>query len=104
MIVGKFLFHRWTCPLGWLCLASLGLGSSFAAQSSGSAPFATTQPPLGVSSSNATLSGMVTPNGAATVAWFEWGTSTAYGQATTPAGAGSGTAATRASTNITSLL
>ncbi len=41
----------------------------------------------------ATLSGSVTPNGVATSYYFEFGTSTAYGQQTPPRGAGSGSSA-----------
>ena len=39
---------------------------------------------------NATLQGAVTPNGHATWAWFEWGSTTNYGSATPPQSAGGG--------------
>jgi phosphodiesterase/alkaline phosphatase D-like protein len=42
--------------------------------SAGPAPLATTLPAAPVAADNATLNGLVTPNGAATHAWFEWGT------------------------------
>lgn len=42
--------------------------------SAGPAPLATTLPASLIAADNATLNGSVTPNGAATLAWFEWGT------------------------------
>jgi alpha-tubulin suppressor-like RCC1 family protein len=44
-------------------------------------PFATTHPANAISANGAVLNGMVTPGGIDTVAWFEWGTDTAYGEA-----------------------
>ena len=43
--------------------------------------------------SYALLSGTVQPNGTATSYWFEWGTSTTYGNVTPTTSAGNGTAA-----------
>jgi alpha-tubulin suppressor-like RCC1 family protein len=68
-----------------------------------SAPFATTQPAFGITLTNASLGGMVSPNSVASAAWFEWGTNANYGQVTSPAGAGSGTGVARISTNIAGL-
>jgi hypothetical protein len=45
-------------------------------------PGVTTGPATGLSSSGATLTGIVSTGGAATTWWFEWGGSTAYGQET----------------------
>ena len=45
------------------------------------APTATTNPASGVTSSGATLNGMINPNGNSTHCYFEWGTSTTYGSA-----------------------
>ena len=44
-----------------------------------------------LSTTSATLNGSVNPNGLATTAWFEWGTTTNYGQSTTTTNLGSGT-------------
>jgi len=52
-------------------------------------PFAFTQPAQGVTGTSAQLNGMATPNGFATVAWFEWGTNTLYGNQTAPVNVGS---------------
>jgi chitodextrinase len=38
----------------------------------------------GITSTSAALSGLVNPSGAATTAWFEYGTTTAYGSSTSP--------------------
>lgn len=56
-----------------------------------SAPSATTTPATGISSSGATLNGIVNPNGASTTYHFEWGTSVSYGHSTSSTSAGSGT-------------
>ena len=50
---------------------------------SGLGPFAFTEPATLVTGPSAQLNGMATPNGFPATAWFEWGTSRAYG-ATTP--------------------
>lgn len=44
-----------------------------------------------VSSSSAQLFGTVNPNGLTTTGWFQWGTTTSYGNATTAESLGSGT-------------
>src|SRR5581483_3193311 len=54
-----------------------------------------------ITSTSATLSGSVNPSGASTSAWFEYGTTTAYGTTSTPVNV---TASTTISTPITSLL
>jgi len=48
-----------------------------------SVPSVTTNSASSVSQNSATLNGYVTPNGANTNAWFEWGTSAYYGNTTT---------------------
>ena len=45
-------------------------------------PFAVTEPATAVTTSSATLNGLVYPNGDTGPAWFSWGTSTAYGNQT----------------------
>jgi hypothetical protein len=52
------------------------------------APFAFTQPATAVTGTNAQLNGMATANGLPSTAWFQWGTSTAYGNQTSPVGIG----------------
>jgi hypothetical protein len=57
---------------------------------------------LGVT--NATLNGLANPKGNSTLAWFEWGTSTNYGNVTTPQALGSGTTNTSFSEILTGLV
>jgi subtilisin-like proprotein convertase family protein len=52
------------------------------------APFAFTQPAQAVTGTSAQLNGMATPNGLPSVAWFEWGTNTLYGNQTAPVNVG----------------
>ena len=52
------------------------------------APLATTSASESVGSSQARLAGRVTPNGTASTAWFEWGTTTGYGNTTAPQSGG----------------
>ncbi|MEQ1909377.1 MAG: FG-GAP-like repeat-containing protein [Vicinamibacterales bacterium] len=51
---------------------------SFTTQGGG-APLVTTNPATGITRTTATLNGTVNPNGVSTEAWFEYGTTTAYG-------------------------
>jgi hypothetical protein len=53
-------------------------------------PYAFTQPATSVTGTSAQLNGMATPNGPPSVAWFEWGTSTGYGNQTPPVSVGGG--------------
>ncbi|HVM48450.1 MAG TPA: leucine-rich repeat protein [Candidatus Acidoferrum sp.] len=50
-------------------------------------------PATGVSTNSATLNGTVNPNGWPTTAWFQWGTTTSYGNLTAATDMGSGTTA-----------
>jgi len=55
-------------------------------------PTAVTSSASSISASGARLNGSADPNGASTSAWFQWGTSTGYGNATAPrSNVGSGT-------------
>jgi uncharacterized repeat protein (TIGR03803 family) len=54
-------------------------------------PAVTTLPPTQVTGSNAVLNGTVTIDAVATAAWFQWGTTTNYGNATSPTSLGAGT-------------
>src|SRR6185436_13711696 len=47
-----------------------------------SAPAVTTLAASGVALDGAVLNGLVNPNGQLTLAWFEWGTTTNYGNVT----------------------
>ena len=76
-----------------------GTGSALAA----TAPGATTAPATNVTSTSATLNGLVTPNKSTTTYYFEYGTSTSYGTKTTSATV-AGNAAKTVSSDITGLL
>ena len=57
----------------------------------GSLPIVATLPATAVTATNATLNGTVNPNGYSTAAWFQWGTTTSYGNLTPATDMGSGT-------------
>ena len=67
------------------------------------APTATTGPVTSVGPTTATVTGSVNPNGLATTWYVDYGTSTSYGSKTSNANAGSGTANTAVSANLTGL-
>jgi hypothetical protein len=67
------------------------------------APSVTTGSASAVAASSATVSGSVNPNGQATTAWFQWGTSTSLGNATPQQSVGSGTSAQTISANLSGL-
>src|ERR1019366_8898213 len=56
-------------------------------------PQVSTLPARAVSTNSATLNGTVNPNGWPTTAWFQWGTTTNYGNLTSVTNLGSGTIA-----------
>ena len=66
-------------------------------------PYAFTRPAIKVHATDACLSGMATPNGLATSAWWEWGLTSAYGHTTTPTNAGSATSVTLVKAGISNL-
>jgi hypothetical protein len=66
-------------------------------------PSATTDPATGLGSIEVTLKGTVNPHGLDTTYYFNYGTTTAYGQETTKVPAGSGTANVAASAKVTGL-
>ena len=76
-----------TTGLALLALTLLAAGSASAA-----APTAITGPVQALGGTSATLRGTVNPGGQATSWYFEYGTSTSYGQRTATSSAGSGTA------------
>ena len=69
----------------------------------GSAPAAHTDSATAVTRTSASLSGRVTPNGADTSFWFEYGESAALGNTTAFVSAGSGTAAQTESVSVSGL-
>jgi alpha-tubulin suppressor-like RCC1 family protein len=83
-----------------LAIAAFGLPVSVRAQS---APYAHTQAAGPISSTNATLNGMVVPNGNDTVAWFEWGTNNTYGGVTAAVNVGDRPSVVRISAVISNL-
>ena len=66
-------------------------------------PAATTNPASSVGDSSARLNGTVTPNGASTTWYFEYGATTSYGSKTSSRSAGSGTGPTSVSVTVTTL-
>src|SRR3954471_7112162 len=70
---------------------------------SAAAPTASTGPTTATGATTATVTGSVVPGGQATTWHVEYGTSTAYGKASSQVSAGSGTGATAVSANLTSL-
>jgi len=69
----------------------------------GVAPYATTQLPGPITATNATLGGMVTPNGLPTLAWFDWGTNAALGTSTSGVEVGDGSGVRRVTALIEGL-
>jgi hypothetical protein len=67
-------------------------------------PFAATQAAGPVTTTNATLTGMVTPRGFSTLGWFEWGVDASYGQTTRPVDAGNGTNVVRITAPVEGLI
>jgi hypothetical protein len=66
-------------------------------------PVAVTQPADQFMPGSARLNGQANPNGSPTLAWFEWGTSLAYGNVTPPQSVGSGSNAVGLSNVIVGL-
>jgi hypothetical protein len=71
-------------------VAGLAIGSPLSFRTLGP-PVANRSSPRNVGATNATFAATVDPNGASTLAWFEWGTTTNYGNATEPVNMGGGT-------------
>jgi hypothetical protein len=67
------------------------------------APTVTTSAASNVTSSSATLNGRVNPNGLATTAYFQWGTTTAYGNTTSAQSLGNGTTEGPVAANLVGL-
>src|SRR5919202_268475 len=71
-----------------LALLALAGGAVGATPASAAAPLAFTDPATDISPVGATLHGRVDPNGQATAAWFQYGTTKTYGKRTPPQSAG----------------
>ena len=69
----------------------------------GPAPVASTGAPTAETTTTATVTGEVNPEGTATRYWFEYGPTEAYGSSTTHEPAGAGTAAVPVTASLTSL-
>jgi photosystem II stability/assembly factor-like uncharacterized protein len=67
------------------------------------APTASTGSATLLTSTRARVAGSVNPNGGAASYWFEYGTTTAYGEQTSPTSAGSGSVATAVQAELTGL-
>ncbi|MDB6019791.1 MAG: Fibronectin type domain protein, partial [Pedosphaera sp.] len=80
-------------------------GSTFAPEATFvfSAPLTTTLGATTVKKAGATINGTVNPNGLQTTGWFEWGTTTNYGNLTTPFVLGNGTNSMAVSNAISGL-
>src|SRR4029434_4095551 len=78
---------------------------SFITTTTGPTPTVTTTAATGVTASGALLNGSVNPNGLATNAWFEWGTSSTLATftATATQAVGSGTTAQAVTTTLSGL-
>jgi len=71
--------------------------------SAGAAPTVATGSATSVTSSSVTLNGTVNPNGLATTIFFQWGTTTSYGNQTGSQSVGSGTSLLGVSANLSGL-
>ena len=85
-------------------LALVALFMLFAVRAHAAAPTVMTLIASGISNTIARLNGTVNPNGLATTAWFEWGTTNFnYSQQTAPVTVGNGSASLAVSNNLSSL-
>ena len=84
----------------WIAMLGLatGLMQVFAA-----APMGFTEPATRIDNSKATLHGMANPNGSDSVAWFEWGTNTSYGNRTSSVSIGNGQSVVYVSSQLSGL-
>ncbi len=69
----------------------------------GNNPVVTTLAASAISTTSATINGSVNPNGLATTYYFEWGTTTLYGNTTTSISAGAGSSNINVSENLSGL-
>ena len=81
---------------------SLGTDTTFTMQ--GIPPLVATLTPTNITTNSATLNGTVNPTGLVTTAWFEWGTTTNYGNATAAQGLGAGNVSVAVQAALSALL
>jgi hypothetical protein len=86
-----------------LALGALAASTATATAGKVETPVVQTQPPTAVTTTSAVLHGLVNPNDRMTTYWFELGTTTAYGTATSTASAGKGKAAVAVNHGINAL-
>ena len=91
----------------WFTTEYIGSGGTrktkIASFTFGNSPTVNTLAATAVTETSATLNGTINPNGLATTYYFQWGTTTAYGNTTTSGSAGSGSANVNVSAGITGL-
>ena len=92
----------------WFTTQYVGSGGSrktrIASFKFGNSPSVTTTAASSIGSTSATLNGTINPNGLSTTYYFQWGTTTSYGNTTTSTSAGSGTIAITVSAPLSSLI
>src|SRR5262249_49469780 len=88
----------WARVLGPVFIALLASAAAAAVS-----PLAATQMASWMDPSTLRLEGMAVPNGAETVAWFEWGTNSTYGQVTATQPLGNGAAVLRVTQTLNGL-
>ncbi len=92
----------------WFTTQYIGSGGSrktkIASFKIGNSPVAITLPATAVTGTSATINGTVNPNSLATNYYFEWGTTTAYGNVATTTAAGSGTVNIAVNANLSGLI
>src|SRR4051794_35198010 len=90
----------------WATVVVLSLcvvGVLVARAAAASAPIATTGPAQGVTTTSATVTGTVNPNGQSTTSSIQFGTTTGYGLQTSPRSVGSGSGNQDVSVELTGL-
>jgi alpha-tubulin suppressor-like RCC1 family protein len=83
---------------------SAGSQHTLALGTSTSLPYAATEPPSQISSTNTLLRGMASANDVGATSWFEWGTNSLLGQTTTPVAVAGGENANYLATSLTGLM
>ncbi|MCB9024484.1 MAG: T9SS type A sorting domain-containing protein [Lentimicrobiaceae bacterium] len=78
-------------------------GTRIASFKFGNDPAVVTLPATAITGNSATINGTVNPNGLATTYYFQWGTTSSYGNSTPVNSAGSGTAAVAVNASLSSL-
>ncbi|MEK7780117.1 MAG: hypothetical protein AAB370_01290, partial [Verrucomicrobiota bacterium] len=85
-------------------MVAIAAGNAFSVALEVPQAFAFTQTAGPISATNATLNGMITPNGLNTVAWFEWGTNGILDQSTAPVNTGPGSIVSHTNATIAGLV